>query len=157
MKHPALTLATLIMVAGCATQNSSPTSQDQPSGGNDCIFFSSLNSWTVLDRSHLIIWPSPKDAYLVDTGFPLEDLPWASAVVFVDGDHNGKLCGYGMDAIVVPHSNINNRATIASIRRVDEVELTKLSEQYHVKLTRTPKPAPGANTNTPPTDSDKAE
>ena len=139
MKFFTPALSSLALAAGCATQGSQPTAT-QTSSGNDCIFFSSLNSWTVLDRSHLIIWPSPKEPYLVDTGFPIEDLPWASGIAFVDGDHNGRLCGYGMDAIVVPHSNVNNRATIASIRRIDETELAKLGEQYHVKLTRTPKP-----------------
>ena len=151
MKTLTIAFASLLLVAGCATSGT-PPSTTPSSDGNDCIFMSSLNSWTVLDRSHLIIWPSPKTPYLVDTGFPIEDLPWASGIAFVDGDHNGKLCGYGMDEIVIPHSNINNRATIASIRRIDEAELAKLSEQYHVQLTRTPKPTATEQKPAPPTE-----
>jgi hypothetical protein len=155
MKFTALIASALVLLAGCATHGGKPASTAQDNSGNDCIFFASLNNWAVLDRTHLIVRPSSKEAYLVDTAFPIEDLPWAPEILFVDGDHNGELCGYGMDEIVVPNSNVNNRATIASIRRVDDAELAKLSEQYHVKLTRTPAKQAATNAETPAPKSEK--
>jgi hypothetical protein len=137
MKLSALLCSASVLLAGCAAQGGS-SNTDTRSSGNDCVFVASLNNWTVLDRSHLILWPSPNAPYLVDTAFPIEDLPWAPSIAFVDADHNGQICGYGMDEIAIPHSNINAHATIASIRRIDSAEFAKLSEQYHVKLTRSP-------------------
>lgn len=104
---------------------------------NACVFFSTVYDWKALDRSHLVIWaPGGKNPYLVTTSFPLTQLQFADRLGFVDGNNDGRLCGFGMDKIVVPDAAFTEQASIASMSPLDDAGLAALSAQYHVKLQR---------------------
>jgi hypothetical protein len=102
-----------------------------------CVFFSTVYDWRALDSRHLVLWaPGTNDPYLLETMMPLNDLPFADSLGFVDANHDGRLCSFGMDEIVVPNSNIPEHASITSLRKLDAAELAQLSGKYHVKLDR---------------------
>ncbi len=104
---------------------------------NACVFFSTLYDWKALDTRHLVIWaPGSNHPYLVTTSFPLTQLQYAERLGFVDGNNDGRLCGFGMDKIVVPDAAFTEQATIASMSQLDDAGLAALSAQYHVKLQR---------------------
>ncbi len=139
------TAALLVLAAGvCADAvyaADAGSSSSNSSRGRDCLFARHSHSWRVLDRQHLILWgASQKDAYLVTLFTPLHDLSFAESLAFIDGDHNGMICGDSFDKIAVPDSKVTSfPSDISSMRKVDQAELLALGEQYKVKLVSEPK------------------
>ena len=90
---------------------------------------------------------------------PLPELKFANRLAFVDRNHDGMLCGYGMDRIIVADSGFGFRtpSTILGMQRLDAAGLAQLEQQYDVRLTRKKKDAaPAAGSAQAPTDkSDK--
>jgi hypothetical protein len=108
---------------------------------NACTWFSSIDDWQRLDDSNLIVWVPGSEAYHVELSMPLFDLHSADAIAFIDHNRDGRLCGFGMDQVVVPHAPIFASSTIAGMTRLDEAGLARLAEQYRLKLgKRAPKP-----------------
>ena len=76
---------------------------------------------------------------------PLPELKFANRLAFVDRNHDGMLCGYGMDRIVIADSSFGVRtpSTILGMTRLDDAGLAQLEEKYDVRLTRKKKAATG--------------
>ncbi|MET0658598.1 MAG: DUF6491 family protein [Steroidobacteraceae bacterium] len=110
-----------------------PAPQTKPDE-NACTWFSSIDDWRRLDDRNLIVWTSPREAYHVELTMPLIDLDTASSIGFIDHNNDGRLCGFGMDEIVVPHSPVFNTATIAAMTRLDTTGMQALADQYKIKL-----------------------
>lgn len=128
-------IAGLIVMASAASSVHAAEAADSKAG-RACLFASQPSSWQVLDRQHLVLWgPTQRDAYLVTLFAPVTDLAFAETLAFIDGDHNGMICGGVGDEIKVPSTTIPSFPTaITSMRKVDDAELVKLGEQYKVKL-----------------------
>ena len=106
---------------------------------NDCVFTRSIYDFKALDRNNLVIWaPSRSKAYLVELSMPLPEIKFANRLAFVDRNHDGMLCGYGMDRIVVADSSAAFRtpSTILGMTRLDDAGIAQLEEKYDVRLTR---------------------
>lgn len=67
----------------------------------------------------------------------------AIEIAFVDHNSDGRLCGFGMDQVVVPHAPIFASSTILGMTKLDEAGVERLAEQYKVKLGRRPKKKEG--------------
>lgn len=139
-----LLLAALAMSIGAgasAHAAAAAAAKDQSrTGNNDCVFARTINDFKVLDRSKMVIWaPSRSKAYLVELSMPLPELKFANSIAVVDRNHDGMLCGYGMDRIVVADSSaagFRTPATIMGMKRLDDAALAQLEQQYNVRLTR---------------------
>lgn len=134
-------LAAVVAAAGLAVGASSAqatTTHSSPRAGkNECVFTRSIYDFKALDRHNLVIWaPSRSKAYLVELGMPLPELKFANRLALVDRNHDGMLCGYGMDRIVVADSSFAQPATIMGMTRLDDAGLAQLEEKYDVRLTR---------------------
>lgn len=109
-------------------------------GKNDCVFARTINDFKVLDRNKMVIWaPTRSKAYLVELSMPMPELKFANQIAVVDRNHDGMLCGYGMDRIIVADSGaagFRTPATIMGMKRLDDTELAQLEQQYDVRLTR---------------------
>jgi hypothetical protein len=104
---------------------------------NACIFSRSIQDFRPLDRNKLVVWgPSRRDAYLVELSMPLPQLKFAHELAVVDRNHDGRLCGYGMDRIVVVDAGMREPSTVSGITLLDDARLAELEQQYGVKLTR---------------------
>lgn len=99
-----------------------------------CTWISSISDWHELDRSNLIVWVSRNEPYHLELATPLLDLDGARSIGFVDRDQDGRLCGYGMDEVVVPNSSPFGRSTIVAMTRLDESGLAALAEKFKLKL-----------------------
>ena len=68
----------------------------------------------------------------------MPELKFANTIAFVDRNHDGMLCGYGMDRIVAVDSGPGFRtpATVLGMKRLDDAALAQLEQQYDVRLTR---------------------
>jgi hypothetical protein len=112
-----------------------PAKADAPAADNNaCTWVSSIDDWRELDNRNLIVWASRTEFYHLELSAPLIDLGSAESLAFGDHNHDGRVCGYGMDEVIVPHSTAFGRATIISMTRLDDAGLTQLAEQYHIKL-----------------------
>lgn len=89
---------------------------------NDCMFFSSVSDWRVLNARNLIITGNRNERYQVTLSVPVHDLDFADAISFVDSNHDNRLCGFGRDAILIPGS-VPERVTITGMRRIEDVKL----------------------------------
>lgn len=120
-----------------ATTNQATTNSTSRAGKNECVFTRSIYDFKALDRNNLVIWaPSHSKAYLVELSMPLPELKFASRLALVDRNHDGMLCGYGMDRIVVADSSFAQPSTILGMTRLDAAGLAQLEEKYAVRLTR---------------------
>ena len=146
-----LVFAAVLTAAGISIGASANASTSTHAGKNDCVFTSAIHDFRPLDRNKMVIWGPGRKAYLVELSMPLPELKFANRLAFVDRDHNGMLCGYGMDRIIVADSTVAFRTptTILGMQRLDDAGLAQLEEQYDVRLTRKKKEAPAAGSAQP--------
>jgi uncharacterized protein DUF6491 len=114
---------------------------------NECVFARTIYDFKPLDRNKVVIWaPTRSKAYLLELSMPMPELKFANRVAFVDRNHDGMLCGYGMDRLIVADSSpgLRTPATIMGMKRLDDTDLAQLEQQYNVKLTRGKKVAQAA-------------
>jgi hypothetical protein len=115
------------------------TDTSSHAGKNECVFARTINDFKVLDRNKMVIWaPSRSKAYLVELSMPMPELKFANTIAVVDRNHDGMLCGYGMDRIVAVDSGpgLRTPATVMGMTRLDDAALAQLEQQYDVRLTR---------------------
>lgn len=139
MSKASLFAAALFTVSGAALAApaaSDAAAKETHASRNECVFVRSIYDFKPLDRTNLIIWaPTRRNAYLVQLGFPLPELKFAQRLAIVDRDHNGMLCGFGMDRIVVADSSFRQPSTILGMTRLDNERIAQLEAQYDVHLT----------------------
>jgi uncharacterized protein DUF6491 len=126
------------MAAGAGAQASTATDTAH-AGKNECVFARTIHDFKVLDRNKMIIWaPTRSKAYLVELSMPMPELKFANTIAVVDRNHDGMLCGYGMDRIVAVDSSPGFRtpATVLGMKRLNDTDLAQLEQQYDVRLTR---------------------
>jgi hypothetical protein len=139
MKRTLVFAAVAICMAAGASAQASTSTQKSHAGNNECVFARTINDFKVLDRDKMIIWaPTRSKAYLVELSMPMPELKFANTIAFVDRNHDGMLCGYGMDRIVVADSSPGFRtpATVMGMKRLNADDLAQLEQQYDVRLTR---------------------
>jgi hypothetical protein len=67
---------------------------------SDCVFQSSINGFDTLDARHVVLFSGGRrQAYLAEISGACFDLESQVALVAVDGDGNGQVCGYGRDSV----------------------------------------------------------
>jgi hypothetical protein len=108
---------------------------------NDCMFLRSIYDWHALDDYNLIVWaPSRRQPYVVTLSFPLTGLRFEHQLAFDDHNGDGRLCGFGMDAIIAGGS-FPQRASIAGVKRLDGSEIGALEGLYETFSSRPKGPA----------------
>ena len=149
MKNVLLFAAVGLCLGSGASAHAAAASGTSRAGTNDCVFSRSIHDFKVLDRNKLVIWaPTRSRAYLVELSMPLPELKFANSIAVVDRNHDGMLCGYGMDRIIVADSSaagFRTPSTILGMKRLDDAALAQLEQQYDVRLTR--KKAPPQQTS----------
>jgi Family of unknown function (DUF6491) len=133
-----LVLAAVVTAAGISFGASANAATSTHAGKNDCVFTSAIHDFRPLDRNKVVIYGPGRKAYLVELSMPMPELKFANRLAFVDRNHDGMLCGYGMDRIVVADSGFGFRtpSTILGMQRLDDAGIAQLEEQYDVRLTR---------------------
>jgi Family of unknown function (DUF6491) len=131
------TIACFALAAFCSGLGSYATAADttKKPNDNDCLFSTTVRDWRALDTRHLVIWgPGSKDAYLVETMSPVQDMRFTENMAFIDGDHNGMICGRGGDQVAVPGSKISIPTFINSVKRLNDDDVKAVEAQYKVQL-----------------------
>jgi hypothetical protein len=127
-------MAGSVLVSGCATtQGATAASVPNDKAREECIFSLTVRDWSALDGERLIIYGiSRKEPYLVKLSFPSNDLSFAFAIGVYDGDRNGRICGFGSDAILIPRG-VPDRITINSVQRITVEEAKRLTDEAKPK------------------------
>lgn len=125
---------TLVMTA-CAT--SSPGVNESafmkktlelPGNGTDCVF-GSVRDFSVLDDEALLLYTSARNrAYYVEVTGACPGLRSAFQLGFEDRD--GRLCGFGLDAIVLSGGAFSERCPISRIHKLEDGEIARVLEHY---------------------------
>ncbi len=125
----------LLGATSVAFAGTTPPPKEPPLRGNDCTFFSTLYDWQALDDQNLVVWaPSKREAYHVYLSMPSPDMRMANTLAFVDGNRDGRLCGFGMDAIVAGDGAFARKSTINAMKHLDEAGIAQLEEKYKTKI-----------------------
>jgi hypothetical protein len=153
----ALTLSGPLAQAAVDTQPKGEASGATPKKNREsCLYSRSVHDWRTLDDSNLVVWaPNDRQAYHVKLIFPLFSARYEYRLAFIDGDRDGRLCGYGRDSVgETDRSAAGQRSSITSITRLDAESIAKLEEKYKTKLTPQPRkkksPASVETPQTPP-------
>ena len=144
MKRTSVFAAVAIAMAAGASAQASASTDTSHAGKNECVFARTIHDFKVLDRNKMIIWaPTRSKAYLVELSMPMPELKFANTIAFVDRNHDGMLCGYGMDRIVAADSSPGFRtpATVMGMTRLNDTDLAQLEQHYDVRLTHKKKVA----------------
>jgi hypothetical protein len=137
-RYALLAAAALTFATGASAANDAP----RLSRGDDCVFIRTINDFRPLDRNRLVIWaPGRRNAFLVELAGGAPDLRFAHRLAVVDRNGDGRLCGFGMDRIVIPDSHMPMPATIIGMSRLDDTDIARLEAEYDVRLTRRTKAA----------------
>jgi hypothetical protein len=139
MKRLAMIAALLASVVGAAHADSTAKADEKTAdkSGNACVFISTVGQYRALDRDKIVIWaPGRRDAYLVELTMPLFGLEGSWQMAMIDHDHDGRLCGFGMDRIGIRDLGRPESSSIKSMTRLDDAALAALEQQYQVSLTR---------------------
>jgi len=84
----------------------------------DCFYNRSVSSWTVLDRTRLIVYEgSKRRAFLVEISPPSFSLRSASEIAFVS--NNSRVCGRAGERVLIDDSP-SSGSFIVAITRLDE-------------------------------------
>ncbi len=99
-----------------------------PGNGADCVF-GSVRDFSVLDDEALLLYTSARNrAYYVEVTGICSGLRSAFQIGFEDRD--GRLCGVGMDAIVIPGGSFTERCPISRIHKLEDGEINMVLEHY---------------------------
>jgi hypothetical protein len=140
----ALLFATVLLSSAALAAETKSMPPSRLKEESACTWFSSIDDWQRLDDRNLIVWVSRKQAYHIQLSMPLFGLRSTISIAFIDHDRDGRLCGYAMDQVVVPHAPIYESSTILAMTQLDEAGLQQLAEKYKVKLDKRPK-SPSVN------------
>lgn len=144
-----------VLLAACI----SPGGTDQAGAGKEpamarpstareeCIFGSVVNDWTPIDDERLLIYgPGRRQAYIARLMSPTPDLRSAINMAIVDGDRDGRICGFSSDSVVFENAAMPIRNNIRSLWRIEKAEadeiLKSLDAQHKNKIRKKPKVKP---------------
>src|SRR5262245_34297069 len=140
MKRMLLITALAVSIGAGATAHASVATDKSRAGKNDCVFARTINDFKVLDRNKMVIWaPTRSKAYLVELSMPLPELKFANSIAVVDRNHDGMVCGYGMDRIIVADSSaagFRTPSTIMGMKRLDDAATARIGQEYDDRVTR---------------------
>ncbi len=80
-------------------------------------YFGSINGWTPLDDSALVVWTRPSEAYLLDLYGPCQDLDFAQSIALTN--LMGEVSARFDKVIVAGASSMRVPCRIEEIRKVD--------------------------------------
>jgi hypothetical protein len=108
----------------------------------DCAFASTINDFQVLDDTHVVLFGmGRRKAYLAELAGACFGVRNQYALLPIDGDKNGQICGFGRDSIAYER--------LGGVERCRIIAMQELSDERRLELGIGVPPRP------PPKDKDK--
>jgi hypothetical protein len=94
---------------------------------NDCISQSSIQSFRALDDRHIVLYGfGQREVYLAELAPACLDAGSQSTLGTVDGDMNGRICGYGRDAVSFRQLARREECRITALERLSRARAAEL-------------------------------
>ena len=128
----AILLVSFLLVACASSDSMVQTKQKAKSdphvlkGASDCLSESLISGFNPLDDRHLVLYGSgSRRVFLVEISPACFDLEYRNTLAVIDGDDNGRICGFGRDSIGferfgrVEHCRIMGMEELSEERRLE--------------------------------------
>ncbi|HEY8520499.1 MAG TPA: DUF6491 family protein [Gammaproteobacteria bacterium] len=127
MKHALVWPVAAALAAGCAATG---TEGDRAAAYSetDCLWTSAITDWQPLDDRNLIVYAPAGRPYHVELSRSCFDLEFADVIAFYDRSPDERICGYGMDRVIV-NRTIQESCGIASVDELTEEQAEELLRQ----------------------------
>ena len=133
---PALTLISMAaaLAAGCAT---APTAGDRAAAPakTDCLRPSLIRDWDALDQRNLIVYETGGRPYHVELTQSCFGLDFAEMLGFYDRRGDGRICGYGLDRVIVDRS-IPESCSVAAVDELTDEQAEELKQRAEIARAR---------------------
>ncbi len=127
-------LRTLIYIVpaftvGCAG-TSSTTAGDRAAAPaeNDCVRTSLVSDWDSLDERNLIVYESGRRPYHVELTRACFGLDFSTMIAFYDRGNDGRICGYGLDRVLVDRT-IPESCSVAAVDELTAEQAEDLKQR----------------------------
>ncbi|NNF52100.1 MAG: hypothetical protein HKN59_06650 [Gammaproteobacteria bacterium] len=135
IRLPLVGLLCALAAAACATASPGVNESgflkktlELPGNGADCVF-GSVRDFSVLDDDALLLYTSARNrAYYVEIAGICPGLNSAFQIGFEDRD--GRLCGFGLDAIILGGGAFSERCSISRIHKLEDGDIARVLEHY---------------------------
>ena len=133
----ALLATTAVLLAACAStgpqsqlgteQKARQEQQIKLTRTSDCVFQSTISDFTTLDDTHVVLFASGRrKAYLAELAGGCFDVKTQSALVAVDGDRNGQICGFGRDSVAYRRMGLVEECRILGLQELSDERRVEL-------------------------------
>jgi hypothetical protein len=156
----ALLATTALLLAACAStgpqsqlgteQKARQEQQIKLTRTSDCVFQSTISDFTTLDDTHVVLFASGRrKAYLAELAGGCFDVKTQSALVAVDGDRNGQICGFGRDSVAYRRMGLVEECRILGLQELSDERRVELgvgapAPKPKKEKKAEPEPPPGA-------------
>ena len=129
MKFPLLVIPVVLLSACAAT---TPQEQGSRNSRTDvCVLQSSITGFEALDDSHVVLYDrvGNKSVYLAEILPGCFDLSHQTSLAAIDGDGNGRICGYGRDNIAYHQFGRLESCRVIRLEQLTDERLAALREK----------------------------
>jgi hypothetical protein len=129
MKLPLLAIPIALLSACAATAPQGPGART--SRTDACVLQSAITGFKPLDDSHIVLYDhvGHKGAYLAEILPGCFDLSNQTSLAAIDGDGNGRICGYGRDDIAYRQFGRLESCRVMKLEQLTDERLAALLEK----------------------------
>ncbi|MEX1993032.1 MAG: DUF6491 family protein [Steroidobacteraceae bacterium] len=126
----------LLLAAACTASDSMVQTRQKAKQGirlertSDCIPQSAISGFEVLDDRNVVLFGTRnRKAYLVQIASACFDISQQIALVTVDGDQNGQICGFGRDSIAYERFGRRESCRVMGIEELSDERRIRVMER----------------------------
>jgi hypothetical protein len=109
-----------LALVGCSTSpTTTPADRAVAVNDNDCVRTSLITDWDALDDRSLIVYEGRRP-YRVELNQTCTGLDFAEVIAFYDRSSDERICGFGMDRIIVDRTTHQSCGVAAVDQLTDE-------------------------------------
>jgi hypothetical protein len=102
---------------------------------NDCVRTSLVSDWESLDERNLIVYESGRRPYHVELTRACFGLDFSTMVAFYDRGNDGRICGYGLDRVIVDRT-IPESCSVAAVDELTDEQAEELKQRAETARAR---------------------
>ncbi|HUQ52462.1 MAG TPA: DUF6491 family protein [Gammaproteobacteria bacterium] len=117
------------LLVGCATTPATTAGDRAAAPANaDCLRTSLIRDWDALDERNLIVYESGRRPYHVELTQSCFGLDFSEMLGFYDRRGDGRICGYGLDRVIVERA-IPESCSVAAVDELTDEQAVALKER----------------------------
>jgi hypothetical protein len=119
-----------ILAAGCAATAPRTDAGDRAAAESetDCLRTSLISDWDALDQRNLIVYESGRRPYHVELAQTCFGVDFATVIAFYDRRADERICGFGMDRVIVDRT-IPESCAIAAVDELTDEQAEALKQR----------------------------